>query len=549
MLGASVEYRPVDWFKSTARVGVDANVGRAQLYFPPDPLNERPYVARVSLGLDNTKGVIAEGRPLTRDATLTLDGTVNRQLTDRIASYSSIGMQYLTNQFRRTDAFGVDLGSAGLRSVSSAAVTTSSETWSEQKSLGLYAQQQFGLDDRLFVTVATRMDNNSAFSARLHRVFYPKASVSYVISEAPYFRVPGVSTLRLRAAWGQAGNSPGPFDALRSYTSSAVTFATGSASGLRYGSAGNPDLRPERGSEIEFGFEGALFGDRVSVDASYYAKTTRDALIGVPVAPSSGFIGDQLVNLGKISNTGAELQLRTIPIRRKSVTVDAALALSVNHNELVSFGYDRAPIILGPFAPSQRFQVGYPLGAMWAQRERYNADGTLMKVSGRPVRDSASVYMGPSVPTREASLSGGVFLFSMLRVHTLFDYKAGHYQFNVKDWRRDRDGLSWETVDPAADPDEVLVRRFQGQTIRHIQPADFIKLRDLSVSYEVPMRLLRGVARRATLSLAGHNLWIWSKYGGADPEVNTSGPNRFDRNDSWVVPQIRRYSTAIALTF
>jgi hypothetical protein len=63
------------------------------------------------------------------------------------------------------------------------------------------------------------------------------------------------------------------------------------------------------------------------------------------------------------------------------------------------------------------------------------------------------------------------------------------------------------------------------------------------------MRLLRGVARRATLSLAGHNLWIWSKYGGADPEVNTSGPNRFDRNDSWVVPQIRRYSTAIALTF
>ena len=127
------------------------------------------------------------------------------------------------------------------------------------------------------------MDNNSAFGATLHRVFYPKASVSYVISEEPYFKVPGISALRLRAAWGQAGNSPGPFDATPLLRLIGRHHSSGSSSALRYASAGNPDLRPERGSEIEVGFESAFLGGRASLDASYYQKTTRDALIPVPV--------------------------------------------------------------------------------------------------------------------------------------------------------------------------------------------------------------------------------------------------------------------------
>ena len=548
-VGASATYVPVGWLRNTFQVGLDDNVGRAELYFAPDPLTLRPYVSRASLSIDNTKGLIAEGRPLNREVTLSYDGTVTRKVTEHLVSTSSIGAQYLSNDFERTDAIGVDLGSSNLRSVAAAAVTSSTQLGSEQKSLGFYLQQQLSLNDRLFVTAAARMDNNSAFNDALQREFYPKASVSYVVSDEPFFRVPGVSALRLRAAWGQAGNSPGPFDARRSYTSATVTYANGSSSALRYGSPGNANLRPERASEIELGFESAFLGDRVSVDVSYYRKTTRDALIGVPSAPSSGFTGDQLTNLGEIFNTGVELLLHAIPVRRKWVTVDATVAASRNRNALVSFGDERSPIVFGFNASSQRFQEGYPLGGMWAQRVQYNPDGSLVRVGARAVGDTTSVYMGPSVPTRELSLSSGVLLFGALRLHALADYKGGHYQFNVKDSRRDREGLSWETVDPAADPDEVLVRRSLFQTYLHIQRADFIKLRDVSVSYDLPQRALFGAARRATLTLAGHNLKIWTRYGGADPEVNYSGAGRFNRDDLWVVPQTRRYSAALALTF
>jgi TonB-linked SusC/RagA family outer membrane protein len=546
-VGLSADYVPVPWFRNTFRVGRDANVGRAELYFPPDPRN--PYFARASLDFDNSTGFIAEGRPLNQDVTLNYDGSVTRRWSDKLVSNTSVGVQYLANLFRRTDAIGVGLGSGALRSVASAARTSSTEASSEQKSVGFYAQQQLSVADRLFITLATRVDNNSAFGSALHRVTYPKASISYVVSEEPYFKVPAVSALRLRAAWGQAGNAPGPFDAARVYTSSVVTNAEGTETALRYASAGNPNLRPERGSEIEAGFESAFLDGRIELDASFYTKRTHDALVPVPVPPSTGFTGDQLTNLGEISNAGVELLLRVAPIQRKALAADVSISVATNRNKLVSFGDARAPIVFGFAAPVQRHQEGRPLGAMWANRVRYNPDGTLLKVGGRPVLDAASVYVGPSVPTREIAVAGQLVLFGRLRLYTLADYKAGHFQFNATDWRRDRAGVSWETANPVADPDEVLVRQFAPQTLLHIQPADFVKLRDLSIGYDVAPQLLQGVARRATLTLAGHNLKIWTRYGGADPEVNSSGPSRFNRDDLWTVPQTRRYSAAVALTF
>jgi len=545
--GSSADYRVTDWFTSKFRVGLDANVGLAELYYAPDP--RAPYQARFSLELDNTKGFIAEGRPFNKEITLNYDGTITRSFTPNVASNTSFGMQFLANTYHRTDAIGTDLGSTGIRSVSSAAVTTSRQSDTAQRSVGFYAQQQIAWRDRLFAAAALRMDNNSAFGSELNRVFYPKLSLSYVISEESFFTLRGVDELRLRAAWGQAGNAPGPLDAVRAYSSSVVTYPAGTSSALRYSSVGNPNLKPERGSEIELGFESSLLRSRVKIDATYYSKTTRDALIPVAVPPSSGFTGNQLTNLGTIANSGIEALFTVTPIQRRNVNLDATLTMSTTKNRLVSFGDNRAPILFGSYAPSQRYQVGYPLGAMWAQQVQRNADGTIVKVAGRPVLDTASVYMGSSVPTREMAFSSGLRLFGRLRVSGLLDYKSGHYQFNVKDWRRDRAGVSWETADPAANPDEVLVRQFASQTFLHIQKSDFLKLRDISLGYELPVGWTRGMLERAMVTVAGHNLKVWTKYGGADPEVNFNGISTFNRNDSWTVPMVRRYSASLAVNF
>jgi outer membrane receptor protein involved in Fe transport len=332
---------------------------------------------------------------------------------------------------------------------------------------------------------------------------------------------------------------------------SVVTNPLNTASALRYDSVGNPNLKPERGNEIEAGFEAGLFNGRANIDFTYYNKTTNDALLPVAVPPSIGFAGTRLENLGKISNTGFEVVLTGTPIEMKQLSMETTLAMSTNKNKLVSFGDERNPIIFGSYAPSQRYAEGYALGGMWAQRVQRDADGKVVKnANGQPILDPVSVYMGPSAPTREVSLSSGLRFFNAIRIFGLADYKGGHYQFNVKDWRRDRAGLTWETVNPQADPDEVLVRRLASQTYLHIQKADFVKLRDLSLSYDLPQMLVGKFAERATVTLAGHNLKIWTKYGGADPEINfNGGESTFNRNDSWTVPMTKRYSISLAVNF
>jgi len=551
IVGTSAEYKPVSWFSNKFRVGLDMNIGRAELYFPPQPAGLDPFSARASFDLVNTKGFIAQGRPLNQDFTINYDGTVTRELSSTLVSNSSFGVQFLSNAYHRTDAYGQDLGSFGIRSVSAAAVTTGGEQDTTQKSIGFYVQQQAAWRDRLFLTGAVRVDNNSAFGSKLDHVFYPKASLSYVISEEPFFHLPAVDQLRLRFAWGQAGNSPGPFDAIRSFTTSVVTGPTTTSSALRYASVGNPNLRPERGSEIELGFESSLIGGRLGLEATYYNKTTRDALLQVAVPPSTGFAGTQLQNLGKISNTGFEVVLNATPMRRTPLTIETTLSLATNHNKLVSFGDARAPIIFGDYAPVQRYQEGFPLAAYWAQRVQYDVNGNLVKnAAGQPIIDPVSVYMGPSVPTKEVAFSSDFIVFERLRLHSLFDYKGGHYMFNVKDWRRDRAQLSWATVNPQANPDEVLARMFAAENWYDIQKADFLKLRDLSLSYDLPAAFVGRFADRATLMLAGHNLRIWTKYGGADPELNfNGGTSTFNRNDSWTVPTPRRYTFSVALGF
>jgi TonB-linked SusC/RagA family outer membrane protein len=547
ILGGNVEYKPFSWFTHKAQVGLDINAGRAELYFAPNTI----YAARASRDLDNSKGFLGQGRPLSQDVTFNYDASARHEFSSQLISTTSAGAQYTGTVFRRTDAFGQDLGSAGVKSISSAAVTSGTQSFSEQKSLGLYAQEQIAWRDRLFLTGAVRVDNNSAFGSELNTVAYPKLSLSWVISEEPFFKLPMTDEMRLRLAWGQAGNSPGPFDALKTYTVSVATGATTTSSALRYGSSGNPNLKPERGSEIELGVETSLWHGLANLDLTYYSKTTKDALLPVSIPPSTGFSGTRLENLGEISNSGLEASIAVTPFERSWMTVETNLTIATNKNRLVSFGDDRAPIIFGTYAPTQRYQEGYALGALWSQQVQRNADGTIVKVAGRPVLDTASVYMGPSVPTREVGFSSTVRLFKRWRLYGLVDYKGGHWMFNVKDWRRDRALVSWETVDPKANADEVLVRAFASQTWYHVQHADFTKLRDVSITYDIPESLLkRAGIQRASVTAAGHNLKIWTSYGGADPEINFNGGEAtFNRNDSWTVPMTRRFSFALSVTY
>ena len=154
IIGGTTNYRFTDQLSTKLTVGYDLNAGQAEVYFAPAVPGTNPFTARASFDYDNTKGLMAEGRPLYKHLSVDWTALFARPINADLMSNFSAGMQYLTSSNERTETYGQDLGAAGVRSISAAAVTWGDESFTEQKSLGLYVQEQVGWRDRLFVTGA-----------------------------------------------------------------------------------------------------------------------------------------------------------------------------------------------------------------------------------------------------------------------------------------------------------------------------------------------------------------------------------------------------------
>ncbi|MGH7460291.1 MAG: SusC/RagA family TonB-linked outer membrane protein, partial [Longimicrobiales bacterium] len=564
-VGTTVNYAPVSWLRNRLTVGLDQTERLADKYLPPASI------------YGGTAGEANRGAPQNALYSVDYAGTISSTLAG-LASATSFGLQYTSAQYRNTVAIGSGFASGTIRQVALAASTQSFTEYTDQKSLGVFLQEQVGWNDRLFVTAALRIDNNSAFGEDIDWLSFPKLSAAYVISEEPFFKKYNwVDQLKLRAAWGQAGNAPSPFTGQRSYTSGPTVDADGNrVPALRTNAFGNPVIKPERGTEIEVGFDASFLRNRLGVELTYYDKTTKDALMGVPVAPSTGFLGTRLENLGEINNKGIELGVTATPYQSRQVTWESRLGVATNKNELVSFGFERDPITLTLYQPVQRHQPGFPLGGYWGVFPKRDASGRLeQNAEGALIADTA-VFLGSALPTREISWANTFTLFGDFRLYALLDYKGGNYLYNVKDQYRcwggsftttwntnpaqNIPGACWEVNDPGQAEDYKRMRQ-QDPSINNglfIQKADFIKLRDVSLTYTLPQAWTRRLgSERAAITLASHNVGILWKphYTGPDPEVNFTGvmdPGgqfAFIRVDSWTAPMTRRFAASLEVSF
>jgi len=563
-LGATVNYSPVSWFRNRLSAGFDRTISQAQLLFLPGDID-------ASQDPDASTGANIRRTPTNDLLTLDYAGTLaaNR---GNYALTTTFGSQVVSDRRTSLGATGIGIGAVDVTLVNLLQRSTGTESFSENNSVGFYVQQQVGYKDRLFLTGAVRADDHSSFGTNFDIIVFPKFSLSYVVSEEPAARglldALKVSTMKLRSAWGQAGRAPTAYSAVQTYTVDRVTLGTTTGSAIRPLAFGNPNLKPERGEELELGADIGLFNERVGIDFTYYSKRTRDMLQANSVPPSTGFISTQTINLGEVTNKGIELALTATPIQRNRLTWESRLNIATNANELVSFGIPGKTVETPSgqaYGSVQQHRPGYPLGGYWVTPPLRAADGSaLLTPAGAaqfPAGDTARRYIGPSTPLREIGFGNTVTLFKYVRVYALLDFKGGHYNFNLQERNRcqSQDNCS-RTNNPrarfpqtAADTilfKELAVYRNAGISPEWIQKADFLKLREVSVSFDAPSRWANAVrAQTATLTFSGRNLAIWTDYEGVDPEVNSYGGRNFVRVDAYALPMMRRLTAAINLTY
>jgi hypothetical protein len=233
---------------------------------------------------------------------------------------------------------------------------------------------------------------------------------------------------------------------------------------------------------------------------------------------------------------------------------DATLAGSYLDNELLDLG-DVEPIIFGLGGDTQRHIEGFPLGGFWGRTlvdYQVGPDGNVDPTS--IVLSDESEFIGPSLPTREISLSLGFEFFNFLRVSALFDHQGGHFQNNGT--RFFRCGSAFLNCREAFDPDASP--RLQAESMaaqagargQFIERSDFIKFRELSATFRIPERYVqRAGARGVDVTLSGRNLKTWTDFTGLDPEVNFSGQANFSTADFLTQPPLRHFTARVSVHF
>ncbi|MDQ6828727.1 MAG: SusC/RagA family TonB-linked outer membrane protein [Gemmatimonadota bacterium] len=554
-------YKPFTWWTNRFAIGSDFTQEKNQEYLPFLQSDTAIFFWGSSADgykYQNRRDIVYN----TYDYT----STARFEFRQNYSSATSVGFQYYTKAVSSITAEGDHFPAPGLETVSAAAQkVVTADDYFNNNTLGYYLQELVGWRDRLFLTGAVRVDNNSSFGKDIKWVTYPKASLSWVVSEEPFFRDRAprwLGSFRLRAAYGQSGQQPGVFTALR--TLSPVAGPNGSAA-LTPRAVGNPSLKPERVGETEVGLETTLFSDRLSVDLGYYHSKTRDAILQRGVAPSSGFgLNAQFVNAGEILNQGIEALFKAQLINRKTYGWDMNLNLATNSGKVLHLNGTDTTIDLG----SLSHRVGYAPFSFFSYHVLSATYDPTTKRAINPICDNGiggstpcfkstgainapKVYLGRSIPGLEGSWSTTIRMFERLRLYGMIDFKSGYKRLDNNLRIRCQifltclDNLQPDKVDP-----RVLAQE-QSSVLRDfvINDSKFAKLRELSLAYDAPDRFARRFgARSVSLSVAARNLHTWTSYTGLDPESQFLGgsPNSVDQAE---LPQLASYVFTIRLGY
>ena len=555
---ARLEHLPVTWFRHRLQIGADytGDDSRNLERFIPAPLS-----ATFSPG--TAGGRIAQ--TLRRGIGVTTDyaGTASTVVTGALSQAASIGVQVFRREEDVSRLGGIGFPGVGIETVSGTAQPQQSVQEERlNTTVGAYLQEKLNWRDRLFLTGAVRVDNNSAFGEDFKWVTYPKVDASWVVSEEgfwPWREM--VPTLRLRAAYGESGRQPATFVALQTFT---PVQGPGNSNAVTPGSIGNSELRPERGKEVEVGFE-AGFLDRFTLDFTYFNKRTTDLIIDQEVAPSAGFSGSRPVNLGRVDNSGIELAVTAQVLRRADVQWEIYGSVATNGDEIKSLG--GVPSLVSN--TGQFNVVGRPIQA-WYARRVVSADrdpatqrATNVLCDGGPgaapvgCGTAPFVFIGTPTPKVTGAVANTVTLFNRLRLYALVDFKRGHRKFLADEIIRCTGLLGAglceanfypERFSPIYLAETVGTALPTGLISEYIQDASFAKLRELSASYTVPERFVWGAAG-ATITIAARELHTWTKYRGLDPEngVNNSGSTQ--SQDQAITPPLTRLIATLNLRF
>lgn len=536
---------PLAWLTSHASLGMDQTWQDAEQFAAVGEGTNGGWGNLSARNGGYRKGMTQLSR-YSADLGASASATIRSDLTSR----TSLGAQWFKDDNYNVQYSGWGLAPGATTIPSAGTKVIDSEGLEQRASYGIFIDQALAWRERLYLTAGLRYDASNIFGPAARRPVYPRAQVSYVISDEAFFpKGVGIDRLRLRTSWGESGSSPGATQSLQVLTAQTVGYANSTLPTLTLVNGFNAAIKPEITSEIEGGLDATVLGERVNLEFTVYRKTNRNGITTIPLAPSLGAATQFPINLGRVENKGFEYAVDVLALQTPALSWDMRLSGSHSTNKVLFINGepDAAPAL-------QRTIVGFPIQGAWSRpiTSYSDANGDGIIAVSEVIVGPDWEYIGPVLPVDEAQFRSSVGLFNQrVSLSAMLDYRAGHFhQFGAG---RDRcnGGSAREANDPTAPLDlqaacVATTSAALGSTRwGFIKPGDFLKLREASITLQIPRAIgaLRGLPT-GTISLTGRNLsTLWTKYPGLDPEAG----GQF--NDNWTVPPLRYFLTRINITF
>jgi len=606
----NVDWRPLKWLTLSGRVGADIYTDTrqqewaaysftpVQYYQPffPAPGESVPYPV-TSQGTPNGKYSIDQY--VVENINADFMAKFSKEFKHDFNFDALLGYNIFSNELHNVynESNGLVIPTLYTLSNTKGQSTTNSEIINNRL-LGEYADVNLGWKHMLFLELTVRNDNSSTLPIDHRSYTYPGAGASWVFTEVGKKKIDPwiLSYGKLRANISQIGRDA-PAYSLNSY------FVPGYASDLYVNTqikfppgyispAGtvpgyqltnvleDPNLKPEISTSWEVGGEFAFLKDRVNVNVTYYNKLTKNQIVIIPIAPSTGYSA-QVINAGELRNNGVELAIRIIPVNTKwgfkwevygtwTKNVSDVLSVSSTANQIVIGGSGSA------FGAEIVEQVGHPLGSFYGEGvETENGHVVVNPATGIPLQSPTPGVLGNYQPTWLGSI-GTTISWKGLTLNVLFGgQNGGQFYSNTAELQYflgSDVATAYNNRVPFVVPNSVYLgsdNQYHANTTKvapfnywyevssipsyEMITASFIKLREISLTYALPAKVfskakyITGVSVKAY----GSNLWLWTPKSNtfADPELSSGGASNLTGYEFYVLPSVRNYGGGATVTF
>lgn len=432
------------------------------------------------------------------------------------------------------------LASAGLITVGTSSLT-------KYSFLSYFSRVNLDYKAKYLFTLSGRVDGSSRFGKDNRYGFFPAASLGWVLSKEDFLTGNNtLSFLKLRTSYGMTGNAGiSNFGHLGLYGVGSYN----SQSGLYPTQIPNSGLGWETTGQLDFGLDYGFFKNRISGEIDYYIKKTHDLLLFVPVPATSGY-SNQFRNIGSVQNTGIEFVINTNNLTGK-FTWNTNFNLSYNKNEVTNLG-EQKMIDSDNARYMNIVKVGEPIGvfygaeyagvdpangdALWyVNTQDANGKVTDHTTKTNDFNDANFVVLGSPTPnligaiTNTLGFKGLEFAFTFQgvtgnKIHLIGDqWMAANGVWFDNQLRSQLD--SWKKPGDVTDVPQARLgydNGDQSRNSRYLSDGSYVKLRSLSLSYEMPKNIVSKTGLdRIRLFVQGQNLLTITKYKGWDPEVST----------------------------